>query len=286
MKTDWRLAVMALLPKNHLSRWVGWAVRRKWPFGLHRILRDALIQSYRINVGEAELPLGAYPTFGSFFIRKLKPGSRPVAAAALVSPVDGMATLRGSISASGTLLQAKGIEYSLRDFLPPSWSAQDFEGGTFMTLYLAPHNYHRIHSPCDATVTRLAHIPGVLWPVNTWSVAGLPDLFVRNERVLVGCESANGPVVVALIGATNVGRITLDAIPSFYANTGDYHEMREVALPNKQPFAVGKGQGLACFEMGSTVVLLLAKSWSSQLLPWTKNQEPKRIRMGEALVLE
>ncbi len=286
MILDWRLALMALIPKNHLSRWVGWAVRRPWPFGLHTQIRDTLIRLYRIDVDEAEFPLSHYSTFGQFFIRKLKPSARLIAPVSLISPVDGLATLRGPIQAQGRLLQAKGIEYALSDFLPPGWQPEDFSGGTFITIYLAPYNYHRIHSPCESEITRISHVPGALWPVNSWSVRGVRDLFVRNERVLVGCEHPQGKVVVAMIGATNVGRITLDAIPGFCANSAGITGEREIPLPGGRPLPVAKAGGLGCFEMGSTVVLLLSRTWSPKLLPWVLEDSPRKIRLGEAMVGE
>jgi phosphatidylserine decarboxylase len=287
-----KLKIMALLPKNTLSEWVGWAVRRRWPFGLHTWLRNTLIRTYKIKVDEAEKPLHAYPTFGDFFVRKLRPGMRPVAEVSLVSPVDGLLTSRGLITATGTLTQAKGSDYALDDFLSgdieseaKAKAAERFAGGVFFTIYLAPYNYHRIHSPCSMLVERMAHVPGALWPVNSWSVAGLPGLFVRNDRVMVHGQvegMGGGDVALAMVGATNVGRITLDAIPGFHANIGADKKPYDIRLPHG-PFDVARAEGLGCFEMGSTVIVLLGKSWVPRLLPWVMAGEPRIVRMGEAL---
>lgn len=284
-----KLKIMAFLPKNALSEWVGWAVRKTWPFGLHTWLRDLLIRIYKIKVHEAEKPLQDYPTFGAFFIRKLKPGMRPLANSPLVSPVDGLLTSRGLISAGKTLMQAKGCDYALADFLSGDIDAKEaakraeaFVGGVFFTIYLAPYNYHRIHSPCAMQVSRIAHVPGALWPVNSWSVAGLPDLFVRNDRVMVHGVAEQGEVVVAMVGATNVGRITVDAVPGFHANIGSKRKPYDLVLPHL-PLNAEKGEGLGCFEMGSTVIVLLSASWKNHLLPWVTEGENRLMRMGEAM---
>jgi phosphatidylserine decarboxylase len=279
---NWRIQVMALLPKNALSLWVGWVVRQRWPLGIHTALRNLLIRIYRIDVHEAEKPLEAYPTFGSFFIRRLKPTARAIASVELISPVDGLVTQRGSIDSGRLLIQAKGLSYSLTEFMPLPEAAERFFGGFFMTIYLAPYNYHRIHSPCDMTVNHLLHIPGALWPVNSWSVTGISKLFVRNERVMVQGEAMGGDVLVAMVGATNVGRITLDAIPNFHSNHGKTKDITPLSFsPNWQ---LSKAAPLGCFEMGSTVILLLGPKWKPRLADWVLQSESRVIRMGESLL--
>jgi phosphatidylserine decarboxylase len=215
--------LLYLIPKNWLSRLVGWAVRRPWPLGLHRLIRDWFIGKYGVNVAEAEKPLEAYPTLGALFVRRLQPGARPLAAASLVSPVDGMLTQRGVLEggADARLVQIKGLSYSLAGLLGKGWDAAAYAGGAFLTLYLAPWNYHRIHAPAQGRVLRARHIAGALWPVNAWSVERIPELFVRNDRILVEMECGGGRICTALIGATNVGRITLDFCSGLVGNSGD-----------------------------------------------------------------
>src|SRR5690606_15994217 len=122
--------LLYLVPKNWLSRCVGSLVERRWPLGLHRVVRDAMIRAFKPDVAEAELPLDRYPTWQAVFTRRLKPGARPLAAAALVCPVDGMLTSRGRLAASpdSRLAQIKGIDYSLRDLLA-GWDPAPYAGG-------------------------------------------------------------------------------------------------------------------------------------------------------------
>ncbi len=272
-------SLLYLVPKNWLSRSVGWAVRRRWPFDLHLRIRDIFIRHFRVDVSESEHPLQNYPTLGEFFVRRLSPGARPLGTASLVSPVDGMLTQRGFFGEGveqTRLTQIKGIDYTLNGLLGEGWDASAYAGGAFLTVYLAPWNYHRIHSPADGRVLRARHIAGALWPVNAWSVKNIPDLFVRNDRILVEMETGAGRLTVAMVGATNVGRITLSFTSELVGNSAsgirDWTPSHETRLE--------KGGDLGCFEMGSTVVLVLDAAWASRLKNELRGSDSVTVRVG------
>lgn len=274
--------LLYLVPKNWLSRFVGWSVRRRWPFGFHEIIRNAFIKHFKVDVSESEHPIEDYPTLGEFFIRRLRPGARPLGNSTLISPVDGMLTQRGVFAnhSDSSLTQIKGIQYSLVKLMGDGWDATPYAGGSFLTIYLAPWNYHRIHSPISGRVLHVRHIAGALWPVNRWSVENISDLFVRNDRILVEMESENGRLLVAMVGATNVGRITVPFCPQFLGNSGvtgirDWNPSNELKL--------AKGDDLGCFEMGSTVVLVLDPFWTSHLRNGLKGEEPLPMKVGTDL---
>jgi phosphatidylserine decarboxylase len=272
-------SLLFLVPKNWLSRVTGWIVERRWPFGFHRVIRDALIRAFKPDVAEAEHPLDSYETWQAFFTRRLKPGARPLAAAALVCPVDGTLTQGGRLESPDFFMtQVKGIRYSLRELLA-GWDPEPYAGGAFLTVYLAPWNYHRIHVPADGRLLRARHVPGALWPVNAWSVGRIPGLFARNDRVLVEMDVPEGRLAVALIGATNVGRTTL----SFCDLRGNAPGAPRDFVPPGE-LRLAKGGDLACFGMGSTIVLMLDARWAARLragLPAVA--EPAAVRCGEAL---
>jgi len=277
--------LLYLVPKNWLSNFVGILVRTRYPFGLHAGIRDWFIRFYRIETAEAEYPVNRYPTLGEFFIRRLKPGSRPIATDAVISPVDGTLTQGGRFDpAQPKLKQIKGIDYALADLIGPGWDLAEYGSGGFLTIYLAPYNYHRIHAPIAGQVTRCAHIPGALWPVNTWSVSHIPGLFVANERIIVELAGETGKALVVMVGATNVGRITLDFHPGMIGNSGG-RSASEWAPPS--PLKLEKGQGLGCFELGSTVILILSralvgKTGARWLDPATRGAN-EVVRMGQGL---
>ncbi len=279
--------LLHLVPKNWLSHTIGMLVRARLPFGLHTVVRDWFIRSYRIETAEAEFPVDRYPTMGDFFIRRLKPGARPIAPHPLVCPVDGTLTQSGRFDpADPRLKQVKGIDYALQDLVGPDWDLGEYRSGAFLTIYLAPYNYHRIHAPIAGKVTRCAHIPGALWPVNTWSVSHIPGLFVVNERILVELDGEEGKAVVAMVGATNVGRITLDFHPGMIGNPAPRVPASLWTPPS--PVHLGKGQGLGCFELGSTVILILSEKLARKVGPdWldaaARGPAGRIVRMGQGL---
>jgi phosphatidylserine decarboxylase len=272
--------ILYLIPKNWLSRCVGRLVRARFPFSLNLWLRNKLIRSFKIVVEEAEYPLSAYPTFGAFFVRHLKPGARPLANTNWVSPVDGTWTQSLRLdSLTGPVAKAKGFRFTFDQLAGPGFERDGFLGGRLETLYLAPYNYHRIHSPCAGKLRRARRIPGKLWPVNGWSVSQFPDLFVRNERIILELEVAAGWVWLVLVGATNVGKIRLSHDIPLLGNDPSPNAPLEWISDTGIPIA--KGDELGCFEMGSTVLLVMSAAAAANLPP--PGPLPRIIRMGEDL---
>jgi len=276
--------LLYILPKNLLSYCVGKIVHARMPFGLHTTLKNWFIRQYKIDVTEAEFPLDRYPTMGHFFIRKLKDGVRPIAVSTLVSPVDGTLTQGGAFAGDRAVLtQIKGLDYSLEDLVGPGWDLQDYRIGGYLTIYLAPYNYHRIHAPISGTVTNVSYVPGKLWPVNTWSVSHIPGLFTVNERITVELAGPEGKALVIMVGATNVGRISLDFHAGMIGNNLPRPQARHWRPP--QPLELRKGQGLGCFELGSTVILILSRSLMDKVDPLLLAAGGQSVRMGQRFSL-
>src|SRR5947209_8488354 len=251
--------LLRLLPKNTLSRAVGAACRVNAPKPFMRAVIRAFARKYGVDASEAERPIEEYPTFTEFFTRRLKPGARPLAGGSLVpiSPVDGTVGELGDII-EGRAYQAKGKDYTLAELIGGPNAAEDaqrFAGGTFCTIYLAPYNYHRIHSPLGGEITGYVNMPGQLWPVNPIGVRNVEKLFCVNERLTTFVKTPRGACAVVAVGATNVGRIRAvydDVV------TNARRSRRPVRKAYERPIPVEKGGELAVFEMGSTVVILFA----------------------------
>jgi phosphatidylserine decarboxylase len=279
--------LLHIVPKNLLSHFVGVLVHARYPLGIHKVVRDWFIRAYRIETAEAEHPVSHYPTMGAFFVRRLKPGARAIAPEPIVSPVDGTLTQGGRFEPSSPMLrQIKGMDYSLQDLIGPGFDLKDYLDGGFITIYLAPYNYHRIHAPIAGQVTRCAYVPGALWPVNTWSVSHIPGLFVVNERVTVELSGEAGKALVVMVGATNVGRITLDFHAGIIGNRLPRPAASQWVPPS--PLRLEKGQGLGCFELGSTVILILSKQLAEKTgQAWldrsSASPEGEIVRMGQGL---
>jgi phosphatidylserine decarboxylase len=251
-------AITKFLPRNHLSYFVGKLVHWRGPRAWAQLTIELFAKFYNINLQEAELPVGEYPSLGDFFVRKLKPGLRPVAGATVVHPADSQISQNGPITA-GKLIQAKGREYFVRELLANSEAQIKYENGYFITYYLCPTDYHRVHSPVDGMIQRVTHIPGELWPVNKWSVENIHDLFSVNERIVVELATEVGPVAVIFVGATNVGKIELSFDPSFVGNQMTLSKNRVVEY--RTPIEIKKGEELGLFRMGSTIVMVYGEDF-------------------------
>jgi len=261
---------------------VGWVAERTLPRGVRAPLLGRFARAYDIDLAEAEFPLDDYPSLQAFFTRRLKPGLRPQEAAVpgfLNSPVDAQIAACGRIE-QGLAIQAKGLPYRISELLKHDPRAERFEGGTFLTLYLAPKDYHRIHVPFAGRVTAVGRVEGELWPVNAASTTHVPRLYERNRRatwVATGTGLDEGiEVAVVLVGATHVGGVLLE---------DRWREHRE--LPQDGGFSVQDlpctpGEDLGIFQFGSTVVLLVTG-------PRAKDWKPVRttgiVKVGERLGL-
>jgi phosphatidylserine decarboxylase len=241
-----------LIPKTLSSAVVYRATRsrRAW---LKRPLTRWFARSYGVDMSEAaNADLDSYATFNEFFTRELKAGARPIASAedTLVAPADGVLTEHGVIEGEH-LYQAKGSAYTLRELLGESGAAvAALGGGRYFTIYLAPHNYHRVHAPFAARLTRTRYIPGARFSVSRATAAVIPKLFCRNERVVCWFETDQGTMAVVLVGALNVSSISTFAHGEIASGTPrEWHE--------PQPRSVARGEEIGRFNMGSTVVVLL-----------------------------
>ena len=273
-----RLLAQYVAPQHALSRFAGALARSERPWLAQRLI-DYFVSHYPINLNEALEPeLAHYASFNGLFTRRLSPDARPLANAlnAIVSPADGQITEFGALRGD-QMIQAKGQYYSVDALLANNpYAAQQFHDGTFATIYLAPHNYHRVHAPCAGEVREIDYVPGNLFSVNTETAARVPRLFTRNERVILHCTGAHGPFVVILVGALLVGSIEL-ADPVLNAEIASHRALR-YALPRTVSFAAGAELGH--FNLGSTVIVLFGRN----AVQWAEHLAPGRaVRMGERL---
>ncbi len=265
----WRLllAVLARLPQGLLSRGAGALADIPLPRLVRRPVLGLFARLTGIDVEEAEKPLVEYRSVNAFFVRRLAPGARtwPTDDHVVASPVDGIVGARGPIDGT-TLVQAKGRLYTAGALLGDASDAATFRDGSFVTLYLSPRHYHRIHAPVTGRVVSARYVPGGLLPVNVPAVSHIPDLFVRNERLVARLETPTGPVALVAVGAYNVGRISAAFDPAWGGATGDAAITNRRSPPpterRYQPaISVRVGSDFMAFHLGSTVVLLLGREF-------------------------
>jgi phosphatidylserine decarboxylase len=272
-----RVGVQYLLPQHTLGRAMHALARVRW-----RPVKNAMIRwfmgHYRVDLHEVE---GSRPDdwrdFNGFFTRALRPDARPPPAApdGLSCPADGRVSAVGTAGPEGRLIQAKGRTYAIAELLGDGgeWSAA-LAGGAFLTVYLAPADYHRVHMPITGQLREMRYLPGTLFSVAPHCVRTIPRLFARNERVVTLWDTPAGPMALVLVGAIFVG-----AIATVWAGAiapSCPRGVRHWTYADGPVLATGTEMGR--FNMGSTVITLFpagAVAWDPRLGPGS------RVRMGQ-----
>lgn len=275
--SDWlRRAFYEASRSNRYSRGVG----RVSDLHLPRPMLDRMIAAYcrvyGVSLDECEVPEGGFDTFDRFFTRRLKPGVRPVDPdpAVVTSPADGRVQAVGEVT-RGVMIQAKGRSYRLDALLGDSAPCARLEGGTYVTIYLSPRDYHRVHFPCDGEVTGCRHIPGRLYTVAPRATEIVDRLLARNERLTTLMRCGERTAAVVMVGAVGVGRISV-AYGPMVTNVG----RRYGGAAFDPPVPVSKGADLGEFHLGSTVVMVLQRG------PWdyVGPEVGTPVRMGRPLL--
>lgn len=271
------IALQHLVPQHALTRLAGRLAASKTPW-----LRDPMIRrfaaAYGVDMGEAARSLGEFASFNDFFTRELKPGARPLADADryILSPADGAVSQLGPIR-DGRIIQAKGRDYSVEELLgDQTGDAHRFDGGQFVTIYLSPRDYHRVHMPAAGVLQSSVYLPGKLFSVNPGTAAGVDRLFARNERLACLFDGPDG-----LFASVMVGAMIVAGIDTVWPHRFQDHEtapVREDFSASDHRFAAGDEMGR--FYLGSTVVLLFEPgrvAWNDVLQPGAA------LRMGQAI---
>ncbi|GED30299.1 MULTISPECIES: archaetidylserine decarboxylase [Brevibacillus] len=263
------------LPQNAMSRTMGKITASRFS----RLAIQRYIRHYHIDSTVIEKPVSQYRTLKEFFCRRLKPEARPIAPGehVIVSPVDGTVSQMGDIC-EGTLIQAKGKQFDVVELLGGSVEeAKRYYGGKFITIYLSPRDYHRIHMPVEGDLIRYSYLPGRLYPVNKLGIENVDRLFARNERLVTYIQTKDmGDLALVKVGALFVGSVKV----SYNTATTNIKHGRQTNEPIMDTPHYQKGEELGWFEFGSTVILLL----ESNQLEWAKGIEiGKSLLMGQLL---
>jgi phosphatidylserine decarboxylase len=275
-----RLSVMLqhVLPKRALTRFAGRIAGAKGGAMTTRLIRW-FVGKYGVDMNEAANPdIASYASFNDFFTRPLRAGARPLAAADFVCPVDGAISQLGAID-DHHIVQAKGHRFTTTDLVGGNAAlAARFRHGSFANLYLSPKDYHRLHMPCDGTLTRMIYVPGALFSVNPVTARGVPNLFARNERLVCVFDSAaHGPFVMVLVGATIVG-----SMATAWHGMVNAKRSGTVAQWRYEDGAVALRQGeeMGRFLLGSTIVML----FGPDVIAFNPDWAPERpVRLGEMM---
>ena len=281
--TYWQRAKVAfqyIMPQLYLTQLAGWFAQQKWGAVTHFVIK-VFAKKYNVDMSEAKKEnFSDYESFNQFFIRELKDDARKINEnpTALCLPADGRVSQIGHID-DERLLQAKGHFFSLSDLLAGDEElVNTFKNGEFATIYLSPRDYHRVHMPCDATLRKMIYVPGDLFSVNPFLAEHVPNLFARNERVICVFDTAFGPMVQILVGATVTA--SMSTVWAGVINPPRTGEVKVWTYQEDSAIKLTKGQEMGAFQLGSTVINLFPAN-SVTLAEHLEVDVP--VRMGEIL---
>jgi len=277
-----------LLPQNWLTSLIYKIMRSRMLWWKNNFI-DWFIKRYRVDLSEAvETDPRKYEHFNAFFTRALKPEARSIVSAedGIICPVDGAISQFGNI-VDGDIFQAKGRSFRLDNLLAQhqEW-IQTFTSGQFITIYLSPKDYHRIHIPSDGVLTSMRYVPGRLFSVNPATTRAVPGLFARNERLICAFDTPQGKFILIMVGALFVSGIETvwhgEVSPPHGAKLmhREYNDGTGTVSQDGRPTTFSRGEEIGRFNMGSTVVLLFEPNriqWNNSLTAG------KPVRMGSPM---
>ena len=270
-----------IIPQHFISKLIGKLANSKNP-RLKNFLISYFLKFYEINMEEAlEQDISKFDTFNAFFIRRLKPEKRSICKKeqSIVCPVDGEISQIGSIK-ENKVFQAKGRTFDLFKFLGGDENlCEEFQNGSFSTIYLSPKDYHRVHVPFSGTLRSMCYIPGKLFSVNHATVDSVDNLFDKNERLVTIFDTTNGPMAIILVGAMIVAGIHAVWYEKDFKGQ---RKIKKINYPKSgaKSVTLQKGEELGHFELGSTVVICFPDGkmkWEKQL------KSGSDVQMGQML---
>lgn len=273
LQEDLNFLLTNRLPRHAATHFMGWFSKLRHPW----IVRGSMAVWRACT--DLDLSDARQQHFGSLhecFTRELKPGARTVDAdpRVLASPCDAIVGASGTVR-QGTVLQAKGFPYSLRELLGRAERALPYEGGTYVTLRLTSAMYHRFHAPHDARVEHVSYLSGDTWNVNPIALKRVQRLFCRNERAVIRLRLSSGDALTLVpVAAILVASIRLHCLNVLlHLRWPGPHELPCDAR-------LRKGQEMGWFEHGSTIIVLAPPGFA--LAPGL--HEGQTLRMGQALM--
>ena len=265
-----------ILPKKLLTELAGFLADVRWrPF--KNLLIRVFSSYYKVDLSQAKIKdISGYASFNDFFTRALEPGARPIdeAEASLVSPADGVISAFGDLQGR-SLIQAKDILYRANELLANDILAAKLESGSFITIYLSPRDYHRVHVPLAGKLLGVTYIPGKLFSVNDETARIVDGLFSRNERIVAEFEAPEFTYALVMVGAMIVGGMETTV-------TGRIRREKHIVELNESAGKLfRKGEEFGRFHLGSTAIIVLPRQagveFSGELT------EGSDVKMGAAV---
>ena len=273
LKSYW----LFFIPHHLFSRFTYIITRTQHP--LTKYLIELYISMFKINLKECEREtVDEYKTFCDFFTRKLKDGIHKIDEdkKSVVSSCDGKILEYGKIK-NNSILQVKGKYILIEDLLGNNNDSIDhYKNGSFVTIYLSPKDYHRVHMPMTGKLSMTTYVPGRLYSVALHAVNTIKNLYSRNERLVCSFKNNNIYFTVVFIAAINVS-----SIETVWSGEVSPPAPKKIIKSNfeKRKINLDKGRELGMFKSGSTVVLL----FNDKIKLSTKLKKGKAVRVGNKI---
>jgi phosphatidylserine decarboxylase len=261
------------LPRRWLTLFTGWLSRIEQP-----LVRDICIAIWRLfsDLDLSEARATHFKSLHECFTRALKDGARRVDpdTTVVVSPCDAIIGAMGQVTA-GSVLQAKGFPYTLKDLLADDELVDSYLKGSYVTLRLSSGMYHRFHAPHDCRVEQVTYISGDTWNVNPIALKRIENLFCKNERAVIRCRLVpEGQLItmvpVAAILVASVRLHFLDVLLHLR-----YRGPNTIACDAP----LHKGEEMGWFQHGSTMIVFAPEG----VALCERLRHGSVIRMGEPL---
>ena len=271
--------------RSFISRFFGVIAAVKFPKFIQNFINRKYVEFFKIDMSEFDPPQ-SYASLNALFTRRLlRPREIAADERAFISPSDGV-IFESGCCADMRAFSVKGCEYSLSELLGRTFIASESgatyaasgvqaeiysdesgasretsaigaQGGvnlSYANIYLSPRDYHHYHAPCDLSVLQALYIPADLYSVAKKFLLKIPNLYAKNERVILKCKMPSGGILwMVFVGALNVGKMRFDFDARIQTNAC---ANREGALYEYENLSFKKGDHLGNFELGSTIVLV------------------------------
>lgn len=263
---QFKITIFYIAPLHLISNMTYKISRIEEP-AIKNILIRIYISLFNITLEEYKLKkINDYKSLNDFFTRELDLSFRRGLENLdfIISPCDGTIASHGQIN-KNTFIHAKDHKYSVSELIHEN--TNDFDNGKFINIYLEPKDCHRIYMPCDGFLTKITHVPGTLYSVAPYATKGIRNLYAKNERVVMSFDNDNFKISMIMIGAVNVGCISLS---DYGIIAPSKHRDSVIAFKkDADKNYYKKGQEIGMFNLGSTVIILISKNesiWSDNIV--------------------
>ncbi len=208
-----------------------------------------------------------YSTFNQFFIRRFRPGKRPI----VENPSEMAAFSEARYYGYETVhddetVPVKGHHLKPKALIASSKWEETFCDGPLLLARLCPVDYHRYHFPDDGKILDDYRVSGLYHSVNPLALKAKSDILITNERHVTILETKNfGKLAYIEVGAICVGKI-----------------IQSKPLDKGREFSRGEEKGYFLFG-GSTVIVVGEKGkWkpSADILANTKKGMETYLHLG------